>query len=202
MLDWWWWREVTRFISNWRGATWWEGGSTPLSRGFWYSSCRYYPRRDLQIKWGGYKKKKIIKPCWCIFISVECSLCSNCSWMCCIWVALLRLYRIMNHPPLLAAVHLACYIEQWRPLAKRTIDRHNFACHLLLHIRQTSDAQSVYMHEIQVICDLCDQHIFFCCCLLWYNGVVTGNSCAWLHLILLLWFIIIVCSEIKRSVFL
>lgn len=40
MPGWWWWREGTRLTSNWRGGTWWEGGSTPLSPGFWYSPCR------------------------------------------------------------------------------------------------------------------------------------------------------------------
>lgn len=40
MPGWWWWREGTRLTSNWRGGTWWEGGSTPLSPGFWCSPCR------------------------------------------------------------------------------------------------------------------------------------------------------------------
>lgn len=45
MPGWWWWREGTRLTSNWRGETWWEGGSTPLSPGFWCSPCRLGWRR-------------------------------------------------------------------------------------------------------------------------------------------------------------
>lgn len=40
MPAWWWWSEGTRLTSNWRGGTWWEGGSTPLSPGFLCSPCR------------------------------------------------------------------------------------------------------------------------------------------------------------------
>lgn len=106
----------------------------------------------------------------------------------------------MNHLSLLAAVHCACYIEQCQTATKRTIDIHGFAYHLLLHIKQTSDAQSIYRHEIQVICDFYDLHIF--------SSVIkrrSGNRtqlCVISSIIVVVSIvIIIVCSAIKGSFF-